>query len=94
MRPIVPLGHDRVPPGPITYGLAPVMSLALVGGARKLACAYYSPPSSFCKYFNCIPSFWTSTNGYIEECVDETYSHSGGRSCSYHVVNQRPLYQP
>jgi hypothetical protein len=52
-----------------------------------------SPPSNFCDYFNCIPSFWNSTNGYVEECADATYSHSGGRSgsCSSHGGNRRPL---
>ena len=54
----------------------------------------YSPPSSFCGYFNCIPSFWKSTNGYVDECSDGTYSHSGGRqgACSYHGGELRPLY--
>jgi hypothetical protein len=54
----------------------------------------YSPPSDFCSYFNCIPSFWTSTKGYVDECNDGTYSHSGGRSgaCSYHGGERRPLY--
>jgi hypothetical protein len=52
-----------------------------------------SPPSNFCSYFNCIPSFWQSTKGYVEECMDGTYSHSGGRSgsCSSHGGNLRPL---
>jgi hypothetical protein len=52
-----------------------------------------SPPSNFCSVFNCIPSFWTSTNGYVEECADATYSHSGGRSgsCSHHGGNLRAL---
>lgn len=52
-----------------------------------------SPPSDFCSYFNCIPSFWDSTNGYVEQCVDGAYSHSGGRSgsCSSHGGNKRPL---
>jgi hypothetical protein len=54
----------------------------------------YSPPGAFCDYFNCIPSFWKSTNGYVEECSDATFSHSGGvqGSCSYHGGNWRPLY--
>jgi hypothetical protein len=54
----------------------------------------YSPPGAFCGYFNCIPSFWKSTNGYVEECSDATFSHSGGvqGSCSYHGGNWRPLY--
>jgi hypothetical protein len=52
-----------------------------------------SPPSNLCDYFNCIPSFWNSTNGYVEECSDGTYSHSGGRSgsCSSHGGNLRAL---
>lgn len=54
----------------------------------------YNPPSNFCDYFNCIPSFWQSTNGYVDECNDGTYSHSGGRSgaCSHHGGEMRPLY--
>ena len=53
-----------------------------------------SPQSNFCGYFNCIPSFWTSTNGYVDECTDGTYSHSGGVSgaCSHHGGERRPLY--
>src|ERR1700730_14913985 len=55
-----------------------------------------SPPSNFCNYFNCIASFWKSTNGYVEECADGKYSHSGGRSgsCSSHGGNLRPLNGP
>ncbi|HEV2891761.1 MAG TPA: hypothetical protein VGX28_15425 [Frankiaceae bacterium] len=53
-----------------------------------------SPPSSFCSYFDCIPSFWESTNGYVMRCDDGMYSHSGGRqgSCSHHGGNDEPLY--
>jgi hypothetical protein len=55
----------------------------------------YSPASGFCGYFNCIASFWTSTNGYVDQCVDGTYSHSGGRqgACSHHGGERRPLYR-
>ena len=54
----------------------------------------YSPNAQFCGYFNCIASFWRSTNGYVDECNDGTYSHSGGRSgaCSYHGGEMRPLW--
>ena len=54
----------------------------------------YSPPLAFCSYFDCIKSFWESTKGYVDECVDGTYSHSGGRSgdCSDHGGEKRPLY--
>lgn len=52
-----------------------------------------NPPSDFCSYFTCIASFWQQTNGYVEECNDGTYSHSGGQvgSCSSHKGNKRPL---
>lgn len=55
-----------------------------------------SPPANFCDYFNCIPSFWKSALGYVDQCVDGTYSHSGGRSgaCSSHGGERRPLYSP
>ena len=55
-----------------------------------------SPPSNFCSYFNCIASFWKSTNGYVEQCADGMFSHSGGRqgSCSSHGGNRQPLYGP
>ena len=54
----------------------------------------YNPPVTFCEYFNCIPSFWESTNGYVDECYDGTYSHSGGvtGACSRHGGEFRPLY--
>lgn len=54
----------------------------------------YSPDPSFCNYFACIPSFWQSTNGYVDQCNDGMFSHSGGRSgaCSYHGGERRPLY--
>jgi hypothetical protein len=54
----------------------------------------YSPPGDFCSYFDCIPSFWNSTNGYVIQCADLMFSHSGGRSgsCSYHGGNYRALY--
>jgi len=66
-------------------------------GYNFSCCNYiYSPPSNFCSYFNCIPSFWNQTNGYVEECQDATFSHSGGvsGSCSHHGGNWRPLYAP
>ena len=54
----------------------------------------YSPPATFCQYFACIPSFWNFTNGYVIECRDGLFSHSGGRrgSCSFHHGDWRPLY--
>ncbi len=62
-------------------------------------CDYYggntisNPPSNFCSYFSCIASFWSFTNGYVAECNDTKYSHSGGVSgaCSSHGGEWRPL---
>jgi hypothetical protein len=53
-----------------------------------------NPPDTFCDVFDCIPSFWESTKGYVMQCSDGMYSHSGGRSgsCSYHDGNRRALY--
>lgn len=52
-----------------------------------------SPPADFCDYFDCIASFWENTRGYVMQCEDHTYSHSGGRSgsCSHHGGNYRAL---
>lgn len=54
-----------------------------------------SPPANFCDYFNCIPSLWRQTNGYVIQCGDGTFSHSGGvrGSCSSHGGDGRVLYQ-
>lgn len=54
----------------------------------------YNPPGTFCNYFNCIPNFWKSTNGYVAECNDQTFSHSGGvqGACSHHRGEWRPLH--
>ena len=55
-----------------------------------------TPSANFCGYFSCIASFWKSTNGYVVQCVDGMFSHSGGRqgSCSTHGGNKQPLYGP
>ena len=54
-----------------------------------------SPPAAFCSYFNCIASFATG-RGYVIQCVDTTFSKSGGisGSCSTHGGNSRALYAP
>jgi hypothetical protein len=56
--------------------------------------AIYSPPSDFCSYFDCIPSFWNQTNGYVEQCSDLLFSHSGGvqGACSSHGGAYRQLF--
>lgn len=57
----------------------------------------YSPPSGFCSYFNCIPTFVEPDDpgdGYVVECQDSTFSQSGSErgACSYHGGVARPLY--
>lgn len=56
----------------------------------------YNPPADFCSgvYFTCVGDFWSKTRGYVEQCKDLSFSHSGGirGSCSYHGGNLRPLY--
>jgi hypothetical protein len=56
--------------------------------------AIYNPPGTLCTFLDCISSFWSSTNGYVIECADGEFSHSGGvsGSCSSHGGNWRPLY--
>jgi hypothetical protein len=54
----------------------------------------YNPPSNFCDYFTCVSTFWTATSGYVAECVDGHYTHSGGvrGACSHNSGVSRPLY--
>jgi hypothetical protein len=54
----------------------------------------YNPPGTLCNFFNCISSFWSYTNGYVEQCANGEFSHSGGvqGSCSQQGGNWRPLY--
>ena len=54
----------------------------------------YKPAARFCSYFSCVSTFWTSTNGYVAECADGHFTHSGGISgaCSLNGGVLRPLY--
>jgi hypothetical protein len=54
----------------------------------------YNPPGTLCNFLNCISSFWSYTNGYVEQCANGEFSHSGGvqGSCSQQGGNWRPLY--
>jgi len=91
-----------VPAPPPTATLIPAPQYPAVGGnpygytlvnTGKLI---YSPPSDICNYITCIPSFWQSTKGYVDQCSDGMFSHSGGRqgACSHHGGEQRPLFAP
>jgi hypothetical protein len=57
----------------------------------------YYPPSGFCTYFACIPTFVEPDDpgdGYIIQCNDGKFSQSGGESgaCSHHRGVMRLLY--
>ncbi len=54
----------------------------------------YSPPSAFCSYFSCVSTFWSATRGYVAECANGEYTHSGGVSgaCSRDGGVSRTLY--
>jgi hypothetical protein len=54
----------------------------------------YSPDPSFCDYFTCVSTFWKDTNGYVAECYNGSYTHSGGISgaCSRDGGVEQPLY--
>jgi hypothetical protein len=53
-------------------------------------------PSNLCSYFPCIPSFWRQTSGYVAQCADGMFSHSGGArgACSGHGGLARALNAP
>lgn len=108
-RPPAPVATTRPPaPKPTTAAPAPVRTTAKPAalstcGAPANPWGYNfcgrgsfirNPKAAFCDYFDCIASFWESTNGYVMRCDDGMYSHSGGRSgsCSHHDGNDRPLF--
>lgn len=55
----------------------------------------YNPNSGFCGYFSCVSTFWTATSGYVVECGNGEYSHSGGvrGACSRDGGVEATLYQ-
>jgi len=54
----------------------------------------YSPNAAFCNYFACVSTFWTATSGYVAECANGDYTHSGSvrGACSHDGGVMRPLY--
>lgn len=40
----------------------------------------YNPAPDFCAYFSCVSTFWTDTSGFVAECANGKYTHSGGVS--------------
>ncbi len=79
--------------------LAPTPSCSVNGnpwGYNFTCCQFITaPPANVCSYFSCIASFWNG-NGYVVECLDTTYSKSGGISgaCSTHGGPWRAPFSP
>lgn len=39
----------------------------------------YQPPADFCgQYFTCVTTFWKAANGYVAQCANGLFTHSGG----------------
>jgi hypothetical protein len=93
------VGYYTGPLPPTSSPLAPSASCSVNGnpwGYNFTCCnVITSPPSNFCAYFSCIPNF-PNGNGYVIECLDATYSKSGGiqGACSFHGGVWRSLYSP
>jgi hypothetical protein len=45
-----------------------------IRGGKKIT----KPAKQFCSYFHCVSDFWKATKGYVVECKNGKYSHSGG----------------
>ncbi|SRR5579875_1004172 len=58
----------------------------------------YNPNADFCDsgYFACVSDFWTADRGYVVQCGNGVYSHSGGvqGACSRDKGVAATLYQP
>lgn len=58
----------------------------------------YQPVGSFCSsgYFTCVSTFWKDTKGFVIQCNNGRYSHSGGvqGECSRDGGPGNPVYQP
>lgn len=55
----------------------------------------YNPPADFCgQYFSCVTTFWKSMNGYVAQCADGVFTHSGGvrGECSHNGGKGQILY--
>ncbi|MBA2677715.1 MAG: hypothetical protein H0U76_04870 [Ktedonobacteraceae bacterium] len=55
-----------------------------------------APNAEFCngKYFRCVTTFWTKTSGYVVQCNNGLFSHSGGvrSACSHDGGEGQALY--
>lgn len=74
----IPPTPTLVPPTP-----TPVQAVTGVGGNPygydfNAGTLIYSPGADLCGYVACVTTFWTDTNGYVVECANGEYSHSGG----------------
>jgi hypothetical protein len=82
--PTQPLTPQPTQPPAVTYNTDPN------GGQRV-----YNPPVNFCTTHACVSTFWTDKSGYVVECGNGKYSHSGGVSgaCSRDGKVAATLYQ-
>ena len=76
--PVVVPTATPVPPTP-----TPVPVVTGVGGNPygydfNAGTLIYSPAADLCTYVSCVTTFWSDTNGYVVECANGEYSHSGG----------------
>jgi hypothetical protein len=77
-----------VPTQPPTPTQAPVPTSPPVQGVNGNQWGYdftpgnsiYDPNPGFCTVFACVSTFWTKTSGYVAECGNGKYTHSGGVS--------------
>ncbi len=82
----VPPTATPVPPTPApTQPPAPACSGTVVDGTcystdPSGGSVVYSPAADFCSVFSCVSTFWSKANGYVVECGNGEYSHSGGVS--------------
>ena len=77
---MAPAGYCGAPTNPLGYNLCGRGSLV------------YQPGSSTCTYFTCASNFKSGT-GYMVECVDGTYSMSGGHpdACAHDGGVSKPV---
>ena len=79
-QPPTPTPVPTHPPTPLPFPMQPPTGLNgnTWGYSFAPGNLIYSPEAQFCSYFGCISTFWTATRGYVVECVNGLYSHSGG----------------
>lgn len=80
---VTPTPKDDVPANPWGYNYEPEAGHYI-----------YDAPVNFCRYFKCLQPFGSSNDGFVVECNDGSYSHSGGNpdACHYDKGVYRALF--